>query len=367
MEKLLTVIVPTYNMEMYLDKCLTSLIVGEPDCELMQKLEVLVINDGSTDRSSEIAHGYESRYPHTFKVVDKSNGNYGSCINVALPIATGKYVKILDADDWFDTDVFKEYLTWLQDKDVDAVFTDYCRECNGVKTLKRLLDVEPYTVLSFDDYLSKNHSLLMYGVTFNLKIFEGLEYHQTEKIYYTDIEWVFLPMSVVKNFVYYPKALYCYLLGRSGQTMDPAVYKTNVSMRLELICSYVNLYDSCKKNDGKRNGIPVNMDFLFQLSLFRAVELYTFILLNLKQRCVVELLRTVDEEIRKKSPYLYEEMNLAKYPNWEIPNRHLSFQIIRTWRNYGMIAVKVQLWLVNHFLGLYSRWNKLKGFLKCRI
>ena len=55
MDKLLTIIVPTYNMEMYLDKCLTSLIVGEPDCEVMRKLEVLVINDGSTDKSSEIA------------------------------------------------------------------------------------------------------------------------------------------------------------------------------------------------------------------------------------------------------------------------------------------------------------------------
>ena len=62
MEKLLTIVVPTYNMEKYLDKCLTSLIVEEP---LMSQLEVLVVNDGSKDRSSEIAHGYEQLYPDT--------------------------------------------------------------------------------------------------------------------------------------------------------------------------------------------------------------------------------------------------------------------------------------------------------------
>ena len=87
-------------MEKYLDKCLTSLIVSD---DKMPLLEVLVINDGSKDRSSEIAHSYEQKYPQTFRVIDKENGNYGSCINRGLKEATGKYVKVLDADDWFDT------------------------------------------------------------------------------------------------------------------------------------------------------------------------------------------------------------------------------------------------------------------------
>ena len=78
MEKILTVVVPTYNMEQYLDRCLTSLII---DDDKMALLEVLVVNDGSKDRSSEIAHSYEARYPDTFRVIDKENGNYGSCIN----------------------------------------------------------------------------------------------------------------------------------------------------------------------------------------------------------------------------------------------------------------------------------------------
>ena len=74
MEKLLTLIVPTYNMEQYLERCLTSLIIDSDQMDLMQ---VLVINDGSKDRSSEIAHSFEDKYPDTYMVIDKENGNYG--------------------------------------------------------------------------------------------------------------------------------------------------------------------------------------------------------------------------------------------------------------------------------------------------
>ena len=107
MIKLLTIVIPTYNMEAYLNRCLDSLLVSD---EQMQLLEVLVINDGSKDNSSAIAHEYEAKYPNTFRVIDKENGNYGSCVNRGLKEASGKYIKVLDADDWFDTTEFEKYL-----------------------------------------------------------------------------------------------------------------------------------------------------------------------------------------------------------------------------------------------------------------
>lgn len=106
MDKILTIIIPTYNMEKYLRHCLDSLIVPN-----MDKVEVLMINDGSKDSSSAIGHEYQNRYPKTFRVIDKENGNYGSCINRGLKEATGKYVKVLDADDSFDQLIFKNTLT----------------------------------------------------------------------------------------------------------------------------------------------------------------------------------------------------------------------------------------------------------------
>ena len=109
-------------MEKYLHKCLDSLII---DDEGMKQLEVLVINDGSKDSSSQIAHEYQDKYPDTYRVIDKENGNYGSCINRGLKEATGKYVKVLDADDYFETSNFQNYLSILGTLDVDLVITDF--------------------------------------------------------------------------------------------------------------------------------------------------------------------------------------------------------------------------------------------------
>lgn len=89
MEKILSIVIPTYNMEDLLSKCLSSLIVKNH----LDMLEVLVVNDGSKDLSSEIAHQFEKENPDTFRVIDKENGNYGSCVNRGLKEAKGKYIK----------------------------------------------------------------------------------------------------------------------------------------------------------------------------------------------------------------------------------------------------------------------------------
>ena len=108
--KNLTIIVPDYNMEEYLAKCCESVVVAP---ELMERLEVLVVNDGSTDGTSEIAHVFERRYPGSFRVIDKQNGHYGSCVNRGLAEAKGEFVKLLDADDTYDKAEFERHLKFL--------------------------------------------------------------------------------------------------------------------------------------------------------------------------------------------------------------------------------------------------------------
>ena len=126
MEKILTIVIPTYNMQDYLRRCLDSLIVAD---DLMNTYEVLVINDGSKDSSSVIGHEYQDRYPATFRVIDKGNENYGSCINRGLAEAKGRYIKVLDADDWFDNIQFALYLEYLVnlEREVDMILTPYTK------------------------------------------------------------------------------------------------------------------------------------------------------------------------------------------------------------------------------------------------
>ena len=119
-DKLLTITVPVYNTEEYLPKCLDSLIIDE----YMDILEVLIVIDGSPDNSLAIAQEYAQKYPNTFIVINKENGGHSSAINKGLELATGKYFKLLDSDDWFDKDSFKVFIENLQSLDIDLVMAD---------------------------------------------------------------------------------------------------------------------------------------------------------------------------------------------------------------------------------------------------
>ena len=223
MNKILTIIIPTYNMEKYLRRCLDSLIIDE---EGMKQLEVLVINDGSKDSSSQIAHEYQSKYPNTFRVIDKENGNYGSCINRGLKEATGKYVKILDADDCYYNENIPEFLNILSTSVADIVFS-------------------PFDIYTFDSILTNKMQCVYYanGKTFNLGEIEWTNkieknyramhcmavstdvlrnngYYQTEGISYTDTQFIFYSVLYSKDCTFYNKPIYKYYLGRDEQTMS---------------------------------------------------------------------------------------------------------------------------------------------------
>ena len=105
---------------MYLDRCIGSLI-----CQSIEDLDILVINDGSSDNTSRIAHSWESRYPSSIRAIDKPNGHQGSCINVDISLAKGKYFKMLDGDDLFDTRVLENYIHTLPRFDADMVITGH--------------------------------------------------------------------------------------------------------------------------------------------------------------------------------------------------------------------------------------------------
>lgn len=242
MNKLISIVIPTYNMEKYLDKCLTSLIIPE---EYMNLLEVLVINDGSKDCSSAIAHQYEEKYPQTVKVIDKENGNYGSCVNRGLKEATGKYIKILDADDTFDNDNWQKYIKQLDKIDVDLVLCDYTLvDEDGKPKEYRKFDMSPFAKLATTDVLQPLTEIEMHAITYRRSLLLDMEYQQTEGISYTDTEWATIPIMNVQTIYYAPLDVYHYLVGRDGQTMDPIIY---LKRRNEIFRVYNKILDTCKE------------------------------------------------------------------------------------------------------------------------
>lgn len=221
MEKVLSIIIPTYNMEKYLNKCLDSLIV--PNMDL---LEVLVINDGSKDRSSEIAHEYEKKYPNVFRVIDKENGNYGSCVNRGLIEASGKYFRILDADDYYSCEDLNSFLQYLLKSDTDIVFTSFTvRDFNN--NIKERLEIPKVLVngskfienFDFNSHFEQDVRR-MHCITTKTAILKSNKYFQTENISYTDMQFVFYSILYSSTVGFCDYNIYQYCLGRDGQTMS---------------------------------------------------------------------------------------------------------------------------------------------------
>ena len=286
-------------MEKYLRHCLDSLIVTN---DLMDQLEVLVINDGSKDKSSEIGHEYEANYPQTFKVIDKSNGNYGSCVNVGLQQASGKYIKVLDADDSFDNKAFFSLLTILKEVDVDLVITDFvCVNEQGNVTQSEEFALPVGQIMKYEE-LSRYSSFLslpMHAVTYKTDNLRDIGYKQTEGISYTDQEWMFAPFTTVKTAVYHKFPVYCYLLGREGQTMDPKVLARNISHTKQGIASMIKFYNTFEFED-------VYSEYLSQRLLNRIRYIYYTYLTKGNDMDLNELI-CFDDELKNANKELYDK------------------------------------------------------------
>lgn len=233
--KVLSVVVPTYNMEAYLPRCLDSVTREDvPDT-----LEVIVVNDGSKDRSLEIAKEYQAKRPDIISIIDKPNGHYGSCINAALKVATGKYFRPLDADDWFDTDALINFLKELEDLEVDLVISNYIcyRKTRTVSYLSRNVDYSKvYTKNNFKIFKQQNDNLFeMHAFTYNLDLLSKANLKLSEGVCYTDTQYVFFPLRYLKTFTFVNTTLYQYNTARDGQSISASVLKKNCVQQAELI------------------------------------------------------------------------------------------------------------------------------------
>ena len=123
MAKTLSVVIPSYNVEKYLPEILPTFLSPE----VLDDIEVLIVNDGSKDNTSKVGKEFQDKYPNTVRIIDKENGGHGSTINRGIEEAVGKYFKVVDGDDWVDTDVFIKYVNALKTLEADAVMTPFNR------------------------------------------------------------------------------------------------------------------------------------------------------------------------------------------------------------------------------------------------
>ncbi len=211
-------------MEKYLHRCLDSILVES----VMDRVQVLVVNDGSQDNTSLIAHEFESKYPHYIQVIDKENGNYGSCMNVGLALAKGKYFRTLDADDWYDSVAYKKFVDELEWTDADMILSERkgYHEDTGMHDAILFDNTVPTGKdLTIEETTWKIRSVTkmihVSAISYKTEIIRAVNLKWDTKVFYTDNEFLLWPLRLVKKLRIMRLPVYVYLSGREGQSVNP--------------------------------------------------------------------------------------------------------------------------------------------------
>lgn len=236
--KLLSVVIPSYNSEEYMRFCIESLLVGG------DKVELLIVNDGSRDNTGNIADEYMRKYPTIVRAIHQENGGHGEAVNTGIRHATGKYFKVVDSDDWVDVRAYLKILDELtrfegQDELVDMVISNFVYENADTKRKKvmKFDNVLPEgRVFTWDDIKTfrKGQYLLMHAVIYRTQLLRYSGLVLPKHTFYVDNLYVYTPMEFVENIYYINVDFYRYFIGREDQSVQENIMIERVDQQLKV-------------------------------------------------------------------------------------------------------------------------------------
>lgn len=313
-------------MEVYLAQCVES-ILRTPS---LAAVEIIIVNDGSKDKTLRIARQYAERYVETVRVVDKPNGNYGSTINAALPLAQGKYVKILDADDRFEGSRVAEMLTFLRNTDVDMVVTPFI-EVAGRRERRIEYNIYSRKVYQYGKSYDADkvfgdgviRFFMMHGVCYRTEMLRKMSYRQSEGVSYTDQEWVFYPLFRVKTIAFADIPLYRYNTSREGQTMNAKVQMRSLSQLVAVTEAMALYFISVSRSVHSAQRIA----FLRNIVADRARIVYRKYLLTMSDKSFA------DSDFEMVDARLMQLLSQCKVVDFRVPvNNMLCIDLLRKWQ-----------------------------------
>lgn len=246
--KLLTFAIPCYNSQDYMEHCIESLLPGGED------VEILIVDDGSKDRTAEIADAYEKKYPGIVRAIHQENGGHGEAVNTGIRNATGLYFKVVDSDDWVDLDAYMKILAKLRElaggeKTLDMFIANYVYEKEGAKHKK----VMRYSALPTEELFTWNQSkfhkgqyILMHSVIYRTKLLRECGLELPKHTFYVDNIYVYKPLPSVRNMYYMDVDFYRYFIGRDDQSVNEKVMISRIDQQIRVNKIMVDEFDLWK-------------------------------------------------------------------------------------------------------------------------
>ncbi|WP_439444176.1 glycosyltransferase family 2 protein [Listeria aquatica] len=335
--KKLTIVVPSFNSEDYLARCLNSLVE-----ERSEHLEILIVNDGSTDRTGELAENYQREFPETVRVIHQANGGHGAAVNTGIREASGMYLKVVDSDDWVDKNALQILLQTLvkmeKDESPDMIISNYVYEKQGVrhkKTVQYRSFLPQNQLFSWPEIrFPVGKYLLMHSLIFKTAILKENVPELPHHTFYVDNLFAFYPLPFVKKMLYLDIDFYRYFIGRSDQSVNEAVMISRIDQQLFVNCKMVDYYSKQE-----------NLDRLCARYMRQFLEIVTSVssVLLMKQQNSEQLLKK-----RQLWNYIYETDTSLYY--------RLRFSLLGQFVHLpGFVGRKTTL-------GMYRVCQKVYGF-----
>ena len=238
--KLISFVVPCYNSSSYMHHALDTIL------EIKEDIELIIVNDGSTDDTLKIAKEYQKKYPQVIKVIDKENGGHGSGVNAGLGIASGKYFKVVDSDDWVDTSFLKKVVATLKKQDIDMLIVNYVYEKEGSPKEMGYLNVfKENEIFTWQEvgHFKVSEYLLMHSVFYKTSLLKEIHLTLPEHTFYVDNIFVYYPLPFVKTMYYLNVPLYRYFIGRTDQSVNERVMIGRVDEQIKVTKMMIDFFD----------------------------------------------------------------------------------------------------------------------------
>lgn len=292
--KLLTLVIPAYNVAKVLERNLNSALQADS----LNNLEILIVNDGSKDNTLDIARDFEHKYPNIIRVINKENGGHGSTINAGIEQANGLYLRVVDGDDWLDTQGVNKALDYIQTQQnnnvhIDMLIFDYVKyNLDTHEKEIKVHHIEKYEIQDFD-HVSGNVIAGFHSVVFLTEIMKKIK-KIDEHCFYVDNEYVAYPIPFIKSICYLPWVLYVHSTGNDEQSTSTTSLIKNKDHVVVVLSSLLDFIAHTSCSDEKKRYLYSIADNL--------LTLYSAICFSLPLQQGRQLLKEIEDIIKKKSP-----------------------------------------------------------------
>mgnify|MGYP000807044780 CR=1 FL=1 len=270
--KLITFTVPCYNSAAYMDHCIETLLTAGEDAE------IILVDDGSKDDTGKIADAYAEKYPTIVRVIHQENGGHGEGVNQGIRNATGLYYKVVDSDDWLDTDALKKVLARLttlvaRGTAPDMMICNYVYEHveDNTTLTVRYTNVFPQNRLfnwTHVGHFRPDQNILMHSVMYRTEVLRKCGMVLPKHTFYVDNIFVYQPLPFVKSMYYMDLDLYRYFIGRADQSVNESVMVKRVDQQLRVTRHMID----CQDLDALKGQKKLRSYMLHYLSMMMAIS-----------------------------------------------------------------------------------------------